>query len=242
MRLRQLAAAHRTPVRAERRRQLGERRPHAARGVEEHHRARFGRQAREPPGPLAGPAGREPLEAEPFARQSGDGEGRRHRGRPRQRGHRDVRRGRGRGQPVAGVADTGQAGVGDQQHIPAGAQLGEQFGGPARLHRVVVGDHPGVQVDAERAGQPAQPTGVLRGDDVRGGQVRDESGRCVVDPTDGDGGDGQRTCAVGRGCWYRRSRCRGARSRLAGAAPAVPFSPSAAPASCCHVRTSTHVR
>ena len=66
-------------------------------------------------------ARREALEAEPVGGQPGDGERGGHRGRAWHRGHPDPGRRRGGHQPVAGVADGGHPGVGDDEHVPARA-------------------------------------------------------------------------------------------------------------------------
>ena len=67
----------------------------AVRRLEEHHGAGLGGQFVEPPGPLAGLARQETLEAEAVDRQAGDGQRGQHRRRSGHRGDPDARVGRG---------------------------------------------------------------------------------------------------------------------------------------------------
>src|SRR5580692_3019758 len=161
----ELPAHHGGAVLAECLGESRERRGEPARGFEEDQRPLLSRQAGEPAGPLARPARRESLEAEPVAGQAGDGEC----------------RGHGRGSRQHADPDTGHAGVRHQQDVAAGQQLGQQPGHPCCLDVVVVRDHAAGQPHAERAGQPAHPAGVLgrhyrrlaeRGDQPRRGVLR----------------------------------------------------------------------
>src|SRR6185312_11289485 len=147
--------------------------------LEEHHGPRLGGQPGEPPSPRPVPPGREALEAEPVAGQPGHRERRGHRGGARQHGHPQPGGSGGGDQPVPGIAHPRRARVGDQQHVIAGPQRGQQPGHPLLLDVVVVGHGPPGQRDAERGGEPAHPAGVLGRDDRRRGQRRRQPRRGV---------------------------------------------------------------
>ena len=57
-------------------------------------------------------------------------------------------------------------GVGEQQHRRAVGQRRHQPGQPRLLHRLVEGDDPAGEGDAEVGGEPVQPAGVLDGEHV----------------------------------------------------------------------------
>ena len=199
MGLGELAAHHGRAVLAVRGGEPGQRRREPAAGLEEDLGTAVPGQLGEAPGPLALAARREPLEAEPVGGQPGDGQRRRHRGRARQGGHPQPGRGRGGDEPVAGIADPRGARVGDEQDVPAGLELAEQFGGAARLDRVVVGDDPGLQLDVQARGQPAHPAGVLGRDQAGPGELGHQPGRGVVGPADGHRGERQHATIPGSG-------------------------------------------
>ena len=85
-----------------------------------------------------------------------------------QHGHPQPGGGSGGDQPVSGVAHPGHARVGDQRHVVAGPERGQQprHPGPARRRRSRTRIRP-AGCDAERGGQPAHPAGVLGRDDGR---------------------------------------------------------------------------
>jgi hypothetical protein len=169
-------AHHRLPVLAVCGRELGQRARQPAGRLEKDLGAAVGGELGEAPGALARAPGRKPLEAEPVGGQPGHGQRGGHRGRPRQRRHPDAR-GRGRrDQAVARIADPWGARVGDQQDILARLQLAQQRRGPARLHRVVVGNHAGPQFDVQARRQPAQAAGVLGRDDGSSGELGRQPG------------------------------------------------------------------
>ena len=191
MDLGELPAHHRRPVLAVRGREPGQRARQPAAGLEVDLGAGIGGQLAEAPGALARAPGREPLEAEPVGGQPGHGQRGGHRGRSRQRRHPDARRRGRRDQAVAGIADPRGARVGDQQDVLARLQLAQQPGGPARLHRVVVGNHAGPQLYVQAGRQPAQAPGVLGRDEPRPGELGRQPGRRVLRPADGDRGQRQ---------------------------------------------------
>jgi hypothetical protein len=181
----ELAAHHRPPVLAVRGGELGQRDGHPAAGLEVDLGAGVGGKLGEAAGPLALAPGREALEAEPVGRQPGDGKRGRHRGRPGQR--RDPQAGLGRGghQPVARVADGRGARVGDEQDVLARLQILEQARRAPRLDRVVVGDHPRLELDVQAGREPADPAGILGRDQSGLGEFgRQPDGR-VFGPADG---------------------------------------------------------
>ena len=194
----ELAAHHGRTVLAVRGGQLGQRRRQPAAGLEVDLGAAVVGQLGEAPGPLALAARREPLEAEPVGGQPGDGQRGRHRRRARQGGHPQAGRGRGRDEPVAGIADPGGARVGDEQDVPARLELAEQLGRAARLDRVVVGDDAGLELDVQARRQPAHPAGVLGRDQGGPGELGHQPGRRVLGPADGDRGQRQHAAALVR--------------------------------------------
>ena len=105
----------------------------------------------------------------------------------------------GRHQPVAGIADAGHPGVGDQQDVLAGDELGQQRRRPARFHVVVVGHDPAGQPDAERGGEPAQPPGVLGRDQAGRAESGAEPGRGIGRLADRHGRDRQRAASARAG-------------------------------------------
>jgi hypothetical protein len=184
MGLGELAAHHRPAVPAVRDGQLGQRDGHPAAGLEVDLGAGLGGKLGEAGGPLALTPGREALEAEPVGGQPGDGQRGRHRGRPGQRRNPQAGLGRGRHQPVARVADGRRARVGDEQDVLACLQLLEQARRAPRLDRVVVGNHPRLELDVQAGGQPADPARVLGRDQGGLGELgRQPDGR-VFGPAD----------------------------------------------------------
>ena len=169
--LRQLAAHRSRPVATERLGHRGQRRLGAVRRLEEHHRPRLAGEVRQTPGPLAGLARQEALEAEPVDRQPGHGERGQHRRRAGYGDHVDARLQRRDDEPVARVGDARHARVGDQQHPLAGQHRLDQGGGARRLVALEVGHHPTPDGHAEVARQPRQPAGVLGGDHVGRGEL-----------------------------------------------------------------------
>jgi hypothetical protein len=165
-------------------------------GLEEDLGATVAGQLGEAPGALALAARREPLEAEPVGGQPRDGQRGRHRRRARHGGHSQAGRGRSRDEPVAGIADPRRARVGDEQDVPAGLELAEEFGGAARLDRVVVGHDPGGELDVQARGQPAHPAGVLGRDQGGPGQFGHQPRGGVLGPADGNRGQRQHAAIV----------------------------------------------
>ena len=192
VRLGQLPADHRAPPGPERRGQLTQGHPGPLAGLEEHQGAGLGGQLGEPAAPPDVLGRREALEAEPVAGQAGHGQRGGHRGRPGQHPDPGARLGRGRHQPVPGVADRGHARVRDQQHVLALAEHAEELVTAAPLDRVPVRDDPAGQLDAEGGGQPPQPPGVLRRYHGRRGEGLCEQGRRVAGPPDGHRGHRER--------------------------------------------------
>src|SRR5690242_633161 len=184
MGLAELTAHHRPAVAPEGRGQFGQRGARPAGRLEEHQGPRLGRQLGEPARPRPVPPRREALEAEPVAGQPGHRERRGHRGGARQHGHSQPGGSGGGDQPVPGIAHPRHARVGDQQHIVAGHERGQQPGHPVLLDIVVVGHGPPGGRDAQRGGQPAHPAGVLGRDDGRPGQRRRQPGGGVLGAPD----------------------------------------------------------
>jgi len=185
MGLGELAAHHRPAVLAVRGGELGQRDGHPAGGLEVDLGAGVGGKFGEATGPLALAPRREALEAEPVGGQPGDGQRGRHRGRPGQRRHPQAGRGRGRDQPVARVADGRGARVGDEQDVLARLQVLEQARRASRLDRVVIGDHPRLELDVQAGREPADPAGVLGRDQGGLSELGHQPGGRVFGPADG---------------------------------------------------------
>ena len=112
-------------------------------------------------------------------------------------------------QPVAGVADAGHAGIGHEQDIVSGGQLGEQARDALTLDVVVVRQHPACQPHAERRSEPAQAPGVFGRDHLSRRERAREPGRGVTRLADRDSRDRQRAARLA-GAWLSTAPpCRG---------------------------------
>jgi len=185
MGLGELAAHHRPAVPAVRGGELGQRDGHPAAGLEVDLGAGLGGILGEAAGPLALAPGREALEAEPVGGQPGHGQRGRHRGRPGQRRHPQAGLGRGGHEPVARVADGRGARVGDEQDVLPRLQVLKQARRAPRLDRVVVGDHPRLELDVQAGGEPADPARVLGRDQGGLGELGHQPGGRVFGPAYG---------------------------------------------------------
>jgi len=185
MGLGELAAHHRPALPAVRGGELGQRDGHPAAGLEVDLGAGLGGILGEAAGPLALAPGREALEAEPVGGQPGHGQRGRHRGRPGQRRHPQAGLGRGGHEPVARVADGRGARVGDEQDVLPRLQVLKQARRAPRLDRVVVGDHPRLELDVQAGGEPADPARVLGRDQGGLGELGHQPGGRVFGPAYG---------------------------------------------------------
>ena len=152
----------------------------AVRRLEEDHRPLLPRQRGQTARPLAGLAGQEALEAEAVDRQPADGESSEYGAGPGHGGDPDVVLDRGHDEAVARVGDARHPGVGDQHHAVAGEQRLEQHGGAGLLVALEVGHHATGDRDADVGAEALEPSGVLRGHDVRAGELGGQPGRRVA--------------------------------------------------------------
>jgi hypothetical protein len=188
----QLPADHRRPVGAVRRAELAQGDVQAAGRLEEDLGAGVGGQFREARLALAWLARREALEAEPVRRQPRDSQGGRQRRGAGNRGDPQPGLGRGRHDPVAGVADAWHPGVGHHEHVLAVLQLLDELLRAACLDDVVVGDHPPADPHVQFRGEAAHPAGVLGRHHVGAGELSGQPGRGILRAADRDAGEDQR--------------------------------------------------
>ena len=121
----------------------------------------------------------------------------------------------GAGQPLAGVADAGRAGVGDDGHVTALAEHVEHLAEPGQLGVLVAHGQPG-GADPGVLEQPAGPAGVLAADQPGPGERLDGPRREVAEVAD-RGGDEDEP-ARRRALVSHRGAGRGARSSAGGVA------------------------
>ena len=196
MELRELPAHGRGAVRTEAVRHRAERLGETRGRLEEDHRARLGGEVRERAAAITGLPRKEPFEREPIGRKPGHGERRDDGRRAGDRGDGDTLRNGLGDEHVPGVADRRHPGVAQHQQILVASAQGE-FRGTTPLVVLVQGEELRPVRDAERLQQPLGRAGVLRRDDRRLFERRDEPRGRVAEVSDGGRGQDDHRPSIG---------------------------------------------